>query len=247
MVEYKNYAKIISEELHLDYDKVLNMTLSDINKCSSDAFEKTIASRMSEEDWRKILSWLIPEYDFFYEHLGEALIRAFCLKEHSVYLSKRTMYDNPNKYDDDEEKKRLLIIDPDSYRPEEKILDRYRIDDAFQDAICIAYPEIIKYSPEFSSYGEISKDMRILFRIKVGTLEDGRDDLFRFECSLYSFLSFDKGSIIEDMLDFSRFNRIKSREDEKFISINNFFNSGAAKEFFNIIENIKEKKENVSP
>lgn len=249
MKEFIDYANVISRELCLDYNKVLHMTLEEINKISSESFEEAIKERMENESWRKTLYYLIPDYDFLYEHLGEALIRGFSLEDDSFYIKYRRLYsDDIHKYDDCPEKKKYVFDDGNGCGYKEKYIEEYRLSEGVENAISFKFPELIKFSPSFySSYNAITIDSEINFNIKIGTNESGDDKIFYFRCSLCSFLLFDTESMLEDYLDYNGFHRIRSKESDRYIAINNNLNSDAVKEFFDIIKSIKEKKENVSP
>ena len=236
MTEYKNYARLISQELHLDYNDVLKMTVEDINKFSMDAFEKLISERMKDEELRKILAWLTPEYEFLYEHLGDCLIRAFCMRENGSYFSHNSYH---GEYKDDPEKEAILVSNLGHYDASVKTIDSYYFSKIFMDALFLKYPEISMYSPSIYSYSNFKRDEVIDFHVKTGVGEEGQDEIFHFRCTINGFLSLDKDAIIEDFLDLIALYDISEKKDATFINVNNFFNSSAAKEFFDLIESLK--------
>lgn len=248
----KDYAREISKDLNIDYDKVLKMTLTEVLSESQKKYESIIDARVQDKTRNRYLEILMPHYDFFKEKLGNYLIHAFAKFDDDAFIEWSEYGDSNIDYETEENSRLLLKIrdaeckykwnnNYNSSKYKLRIRQFRYVSKLLEEAINQKYPQLIKYCPEIYEYRYEYLDAEISFLIwQTKVIKDGEEGIEenRFTCTLQSFLEMDIEMMIDDYLEITGFYLCNDKNDSKYKTINKRLSSKKFAEFTELLRQL---------
>lgn len=240
MVGMKRKSIEIARELNMPEEDILKMTLAEINNEYEKRYLKVVQKRMSEGIMMRRFAVLMPDYEYLRSYFGDMLEEGFCRANKWDYILKRNRCYGSKKDNCPDEEKKKIIFEQDGYTEYEWQLNSTYFGEGLQNALQLRYPELSEFAPYIYSYSipESSKNVKVTLTLNKSIDEAGNEKKDTLDISLKALLSGSKKTIIEDYLDSRQFEKVKSKDDPKFIEINELLKSPGAIKFYEIAKKI---------
>lgn len=241
------YTEVIAEKLGLTTSEVEKLSILEVDRLFEQNHQKEVHERMeTDEINQKRIQLLLKDYPLYIQYLGDSFLEGLCQIDLHCYLDTCPLYGKMPEYEDDEEKKKYLIIEGSTpkYGYYGSRASNYyykikmsQIGDAVEDAIVLKYPVLEKYKPSID-YSFEGLSSFVQFRLKYKSANDENKEK-EFSCSLEAFFKKDIDSMIEDYLQKSGFSRITEKDSETYVAINELFNTEEMKAFLKTVSELK--------
>lgn len=242
MNEYGSFAIDMAQKTGIEIEKLVTMTISEIDKIFEEQKEKKILERMQDEVWVKRFRLLMPKYEFLYSHLGDTLIKEFCRKDWQLFIKPHAFYYGDMK-DYSEEEKAILFVEGANHWGGKEIrkysIDTYGLDGPVNKAIQKKYPQLARYNPHVLTYTKPEFE-NVSLQIPFSADEDGNMITVTISCRLQSLLNFDWEAMLEEYLDYKKLYEITSLDDSRLKEMNRIMNSEQMSEFIETIKSLRQ-------
>jgi len=230
---------MISKELGIDYDKVLEMTVAEVDAYERSKLNEEVEQKMKNEEMRRKIEFTLPYFNFLYENLGECLFRSFFQNDEKTYFCYEKNKIPGVDYDDPEIKKLLYDEKRETSSvynrgPYLKMENSYVVTEIIEQAIMMRFPVLTKYNPNLLGMEGDEGPFRNIYL----TIRNGKDEK-KFVCSMKSLLKADWEQMLEDYLDCINFHKIKTKDAPAYKETNDFLNSAGIAELISSVDAMK--------